>query len=195
MFDQIKLKREFFAVLEEEDERILREVAACGCPVCQGQLHRADYPRKPRGALIAPEGEGYVTRFSLCCAREGCRKRATPPSVRFLGRRVYLGAVVIVASMIAHTLTKRAELCRVTGVPARTTRRWLGWWRGTFVLTEVFASVRARLIGVAVDTLPVSIVQWLPGSPPEKVSAMLALLAPLTTGSVPDGSRLLRGAA
>jgi hypothetical protein len=195
MFDQIKLKREIFAALEEVDGRIVREVAACGCPVCQGRLDRADYPRKPRGALIAPEGEAYVTRFSLCCAREGCRKRATPPSVRFLGRRVYLGAVVIVASMIAQTLRKRAELCRVTGVPARTTRRWLGWWRGAFVLTEVFASVRARLFGVAVDALPVSIVQRLPGSSPEQVRTMLALLAPLTTGSVPDGSRFVRGAA
>jgi hypothetical protein len=195
MFDQIKLGREFFARLEEDDERVLREVAACGCPVCQGRLHRADYPRKPRGALIAPEGEVYVSRFSLCCAREGCRKRATPPSVRFLGRRVYLGAVVIVASMFARTLTGRTALRRVTGVPVRTTRRWLGWWRGAFVLTEVFASVRARLVGVAVDALPASIVQRLVGSPAEKVRAMLALLAPLTTSSVPDGSRFLRGAA
>ena len=37
----------------------------------------------------------YRYRFSFCCDRDGCRKRVTPPSVRFLGRRVYLGAVVI----------------------------------------------------------------------------------------------------
>src|SRR5262249_9187310 len=183
-----KLMREFFEGLVQEDERIVREVAACGCPVCQGRLHRADYPRKPRGALIAPEGEAYMTRFSLCCAQEGCRKRATPPSVRFLGRRVYLGAVVIVASMFARLLTRRAEHRRVTGVPARTTRRWLDWWRGAFLLTEVFVSIRARLVGVAVDALPASIVQRLAGSPPGEGRAMPALVPPPTPGSVPPGS-------
>jgi hypothetical protein len=181
MFDQIKLKGEFFEELVQEDERIVREVAAHGCLVCQGRLHRADYERKPRGALIAPEGEAYATRFSLCCDREGCRKRATPPSLRLLGRRVYLGAVVLVASMLAR-VTVRAEIRRVTGVPAQTTRRWLGWWSGPFVSTAVFVAVQARLIGVAVDELPASIVRQLRGSPPEKVRAMLELLSPLTTG-------------
>ena len=182
MFDQIKLKREFFEALLQQDERMVCEVAACGCPVCQGRLHRADYARKPRGALIAPEGEAYVTRFSLCCAREGCRKRTTPPSLRLLGRRVYLGAVVIVASMFARVIA-RTEIRRVTGVPAQTTRRWLEWWGGAFVSTEVFvAVVQARLIGVAVDALPASIVLRLPGSLPEQVRAMLELLSPLTTG-------------
>jgi len=33
------------------------------------------------------------TPLSFCCDRDGCRKRVTPPSVRFLGRKVYLGAV------------------------------------------------------------------------------------------------------
>ena len=37
-------------------------------------------------------------RLSFCCDRDGCRKRTTPPSVRFLGRKVYLGAIVILIS-------------------------------------------------------------------------------------------------
>jgi hypothetical protein len=194
MFDQIAFKREFFAALVEADREIVRQVAACRCPACGGPLHRGDYPRKPRGALIAPDGAEYVVRFGLCCGREGCRKRATPPSLRFLGRRVYLGAVVIVASMFARAITHAAEIRRVTGVPARTTRRWLGWWSGPFLSTEVFVAVCARLIGVAVEELPASIVVRLAGSPTEKVRTLLALLAPLTTASVPDGSRYLRGA-
>ena len=60
-----------------------------------------------RASLVAggsPQpAEAFGRRFSLCCGREGCRHRATPPSVRFLGRRVYVGAVVIVASAIALT--------------------------------------------------------------------------------------------
>jgi hypothetical protein len=32
--------------------------------------------------------KGYGQRFSFCCAVGGCRKRTTPPSLRFLGRKV-----------------------------------------------------------------------------------------------------------
>jgi hypothetical protein len=182
MVDEVDLGREFFTLLEQHDERVVRWVAAEGCPRCNGPLHRGDYDRKPRGALIAPGGEAFVVRFSLCCGREGCRKRATPPSLRFLGRRVYLGAVVIVASVVARALGVSAESRRVTGVPVRTMQRWLGWWQGAFVSTEVFVTVCARLVGVAVAQLPASIVSRLPGSPPEQVRVMLELLGPVTTG-------------
>jgi len=198
MLDQFDLGHDFFEKLALVDEGIARAVAANNCPACGGRLHRGDYERKPRGGLIAPKGETSVTRFSLCCGREGCRKRALPPSVRFLGRRVYLGVVVIVASIVAQALTELGELGELrskTGVPARTVRRWLGWWSGPFVTTEVFVTVCARLVGVAAAELPSSIVERLEGSPMEKVSAMLDLLAPLTTRSVPDGSRYVRDAA
>jgi hypothetical protein len=189
MVDRFGFGREFFAQLEQEDEKIARAVAAGGCQKCEGgALHRSDYRRKPRGGGIAPEGEGSVTRFSLCCDQEGCRKRATPPSLRFLGRRVYLGAVVVVASMFARVIARATELRQATGVPVRTTRRWLGWWGGPFVSTSVFVAVCARLIGVAVAELPASIVLRLLGSPTEQVGAMLALLAPLTTSTVRDGA-------
>src|SRR5271169_4779659 len=117
MVNEVDLRGEFFRLLVEFDERIMRRVAAEGCRRCDGPLHRSDYNRKPRGALIAPAGEAFVVRFSLCCGREGCRKRATPPSLRFLGRRVYLGAVVIVASLVAQWLGTAEASRRVTGVP------------------------------------------------------------------------------
>src|SRR5215468_142370 len=104
MVDLVELEREFFALLEQQDRHIAERVAAEGCPACGGPLYRGDDERKPRGAQIAPEGEAFVRRFSFCCGREGCRKRATPPSLRFLGRRVYLGAVVIVVSLVAQAL-------------------------------------------------------------------------------------------
>jgi hypothetical protein len=85
MLDDPHLGREFFRALVEVDEAVTRRVAAEGCPVCDGPLHRSDYDCKPRGALVAPAGEAFARRFSLCCGREGCRKRAMPPSVRFLG--------------------------------------------------------------------------------------------------------------
>ena len=83
MVDEVDLGGEFFRLLVQFDERIMQRVAAEGCRRCDGPLHRGDYNRKPRGALIAPVGEAFVVRFSLCCGREGCRRRATPPSLRF----------------------------------------------------------------------------------------------------------------
>jgi hypothetical protein len=195
MVNEVDLGREFFTVLEEIDEGVARRVAAEGCPKCEGPLHRGDYERKPRGAVIAAAGEAFVVRFSLCCGREGCRKRATPPSLRFLGRRVYLGVVVIVASLVAQALGAAEASRRATGVPSRTTRRWLGWWRGPFIQTEVFVAVRARLVGVAIGELPASVVERLPGPWRERLHTLLELLAPLTTGTVRDGSRFLRGTA
>ena len=193
MVDEFGLGCEFFARLELEDEAIARRVAEGGCPHCGGPLHRGDYDRKPRGALVAAPAEGSVRRYSLCCGQEGCRRRATPPSVRFLGRRVYSGAVVIAASMVALALERPTAIRAATGVPGRTTMRWLAWWSGAFVRTEVFVVVAARLLGLAIDSLPTSIVARLPGAMPERVGKLLELLAPITTETVACGSRFLRG--
>lgn len=195
MFDQVVLGREFFELLEQHDAAITGRVAAGGCLVCGGPLHRGDFDRKPRGGLIARAGEDVVRRFSLCCGREGCRKRSTPPSLRFLGRRVYLGAVVILASIVAQALGTAGAIRAATGVPARTTHRWVAWWREALVKTDVFVAIRARLVGLAVVHLPASILDRLPGTRAEQVDSLLKLLAPITTASVPDGSRYLRDIA
>jgi hypothetical protein len=190
MFDPIALGRELFAKFEEIDEEITQMVAAGGCRPCGGPLHRGDYERKPRGALYAAAGEAFVTRFSLCCGAEGCRKRATPPSLRFLGRRVYLGAVVIVASIVAQALAT-AEIRTATGVPERTVRRWRAWWLGPFLATEVWTAMRARILGVSATEVPASVTSRLAGTPPERVQRLLEWLRPLTTGTG-VGSRSLR---
>ncbi len=195
MFDEIELGREFFAQLLLVDEGIVARVAAARCRFCGGPLHRGDYPRKPRGGLVAAFGEMFTRRYSLCCGRDGCRHRATPPSVRFLGRRVYLGAVVIVASVVALAAATAAEIPKRTGIAPRTTRRWVAWWRGPFAETDVFKQLGARLLPPPVRrALPTSILERFAGEAEAKLTALLSCLAPLTTKSVPDGSRFVRGA-
>jgi hypothetical protein len=87
----------FYHALARIDDELAEATRCAGCRKCEGRVHSARYPRKPRGgpADLPP---GYDRRASFCCAVDGCRARATPPSVRFLGRRVYLGAVVVLAS-------------------------------------------------------------------------------------------------
>ena len=76
------------------------EAAACraaGCPRCGGALHSASYPRKPHGLAAGLRDD--IRRFSLC--RSVCRRRAQPPSVRFFGRRFYVGALFLLVSTLA----------------------------------------------------------------------------------------------
>jgi hypothetical protein len=196
MFDQFELGSEFFEGLEAADAAITARVAAAACPRCGGPLHAGNYRRKPRGALAARAGEAFSLRFSLCCGRRGCRRRATPPSLRFLGRRVYLGAVVIVASVVALLAATAAAAHRATGVAPRTARRWARWWRGGFPETSVFAALSARLVpAVARAQLPASLLARLMGAPEARVARLLALLAPMTTESTADGARFVRGLA
>src|SRR5271157_3163910 len=81
------------------DRDLAASARAARCWRCGGALHSASYDRKPRGGP-AGLGEEYAERFSFCCAVDGCRKRTTPPSLRFLGRHVYLATVVTLISAL-----------------------------------------------------------------------------------------------
>jgi len=175
-----------YALLLHIDSELGAEARATGCE-CGGKLHSAKYPRQPRGG---PKGLGeeWCWRFSFCCADEGCRKRSTPPSVRFLGRRVYLGAVVVLIAGLAEgaTPTRLRRLRRLVGdVSLRTVERWRRWWRETFPQTQVWKEATARFVPlVETNRLPGSLlgrfaVQGKAGS----VVAVLELLAPLTTSN------------
>jgi hypothetical protein len=194
MFGGIELGIEFFEGLVAIDAAILERAAVERCPLCGGPLHRGDYPRKPRGGLLGRAAEAFERRFSLCCGREGCRHRATPPSVRFLGRRVYVGAVVILASVVALAAASARAAERTTGIAARTTRRWLRWWRGPFTTSAPFVELSGRLVPSPFrSALPMSILERLPGELTARVRRLLEWLAPITTASSPGGSRFLRG--
>lgn len=182
---------QFLQVLYELDEAVAERVRAEGCRHCGGRLDRADYPRKPRGGALAPAAEAWTRRLSLCCAREGCRRRATPPSVRFFGRRVYAEVVVILASTMAIATAGARALREASGVPVRTIRRWSAWWRTAFVTSALWQDCRARLVPPPTETrLPASLLERF--KPSTALLDLSRLLAPITTTTVPDGSRLLR---
>jgi len=202
MLHQFKFAVEFFAWLDGLDRQLARWVAQLGCPHCGGPLHQGNYERKPRGALVATDAEGFPLRYSLCCGREGCRKRCMPPSLRFLGRRVYVEAVVFLASVMALVLGGLSSASRATEVPARTLKRWLGWWRGMFPETEACADIRARLMPPPEMTmLPRSLYDRIEEelsrggsarSPGDVYVVAARLLMPCTTSSMPGVSRFAR---
>lgn len=176
----------FSELLVRIDDDWAEQVRQGGC-ACGGCLHRADYPRAPRGG---PPGlpEAYGKRRSFCCAVAGCRKRVTPWSVRFLGRRWYLAPVVILVTALQHGFTA-PRLRGIQGwcgdmVPRRTLGRWRRWWRETFVTTPFWRGLRGRFARpVAEEGLPGSLLEAFTGDGPTKLVATLELLGPLTTGS------------
>src|SRR3984885_5637314 len=129
------------------DRDLAASARAARCWLCGGALHSASYGRKPRGC---PGGTGqeYAERFSFCCAVDGCRKRTTPPSLRFLGRRVYLATVVtlISALMLGTTPYRLARLVAVPRIDRRTLARWRPWWRSTFTDGAFAAAAKAARI-------------------------------------------------
>jgi hypothetical protein len=87
-------------------------IARSGPGTNRGEQHdyRGSFDRKPRGVPVGL-GPEHLQRFSLCCAADGCRKRETPSSLHFLGRKVFLGAIVVLIS--AATLTAIGCQCRL----------------------------------------------------------------------------------
>ena len=134
----------FWLFLFTIDQDLAQSAQEKACP-CGGRLHCANYPRKPRGCDHFPDDHAF--RFSFCCAREGCRKRLTPPSVRFLGRKVYLFAVVVLVSAMRQGPSPRRvrELSQLFGADRRTIARWQVFWREYVPQTPFWKSARGRL--------------------------------------------------
>ncbi len=169
------------------DQDLAAEAQAAGCRVCGGRLHSARYPRKPRGGPdeLGPE---YAWRFSFCCAHEGCRRRTTPPSVRYLGRRVYLGAVIVLVTALNAGITpaRAARLRELLGVTVRTLKRWRTWWRTTFVVTPFWRAVQGRFIPpVNLDGMPATLLERFRGADERsRLLRLLRFVCPLTTTSL-----------
>ncbi len=179
-----------YPLLLQFDRDLADEVHAARCPRCGGRLDCADYPRKPRGG---PKdlGEEYNERLSFCCALEGCRRRTTPESVRFLGRKVYLGAMVVLVSAMLQgpTPPRAAQLRELFGVSARTLVRWRAWWQTAFAESPFWKMARGRLRTPAdVALLPLSLLeQFAPKEGHERLVLALRFLSPMTTASAPGG--------
>ena len=175
----------FYQFLFEVDQAIAAEVQVAGCS-CGGVLHSARYPRKPRG-LRAVLDDSYTTRLSFCCAAEGCRRRTTPPSVRFLGRKVYLGAIIILITAMKHGLSskRRQGLLEALDIWPQTFFRWQQWWRETFPASRCWQSERGRFIPpVDCAQFPGALLGRLTGKDLiQRLCQLLRLLMPMTTTS------------
>lgn len=168
-------------VLTKIDTDLAAQARARGC-ACGGVLHRSNYPRKIRGIDVE------AVRESFCCAEEGCRRRMTPESVRFLGRRIYAGFIVVVLTALRHGLTagRVTVLQEHLGVDRRTLERWREWWREHFARSGRWRTERGRFMPPPDEaTLPWSLWQRFCAVSQSPLLELLRFLSPWSTQVAP----------
>jgi hypothetical protein len=174
-----------FQFFEKCDSDLAENCRHQGCLHCPGKLHRSDYTRKPRGG---PDDFKEEWRDSFCCDQDGCRKRHTPPSVRFLGRKVYWGITVILVSAMRHGLKPdRVRTLRESlGIDRCTLERWRQWWLENFVQSPFWKATRARFMPpVCENNLPLSLCEAFHIERRDRLLDLLEFLSPITTSSIP----------
>jgi hypothetical protein len=181
--EQILRDTRFYELLLGFDRQIADAAHADRCQKCGAALHWGSYERKPRGV---PAGLGlqHRRRFSLCCAAEGCRKRETPGSLRFLGRKVFFGAMVVLISAMQSGLnpSRMRRLKALVGVSRRTVLRWRNWWRTVFTDSPFWRAHRALAPFASTADLPASLLRSFDGAIEQQLISLLRFLTPITTG-------------
>ena len=134
----------FHRFLYQVDEDLAEQARKEACVFCGARLHSANYLRHPRGLPAEELGPGFGLCFSFCCSRDGCRRRHQARSVRFLGPKIYLFAIVLLVSAMRQGPMRRTarELKALFGVDRRTLGRWRMWWQAILPRMEFWRRAR-----------------------------------------------------
>lgn len=181
--EEILRDNRFYELLLGFDRQIAETAHADRCPKCGATLHWGSWERKPRGGSVGL-GPRHRLRFSLCCAADGCRKRETPGSLRFLGRKVYFGAMVVLISAMQSglTLQRMRRLKELVGVSRRTVLRWCDWWHSVFATSPFWRVHRGFAASASTADLPASLLKSFAGAALQQLISLLRFLVPITTG-------------
>jgi hypothetical protein len=181
-FDVFATGADLALFLVRVDQDLAARQRALGCR-CGGRLQVANYPRKAFGIILT--GTVFALRFSFSCG--ACRRRTTPPSVRFFGRRRFHAPIFLLLSAVHGRLTGAClgELYDLLGVSERTVRRWRRWWRREFAASPFWRGAQGGLTPPPPrDTeLPLGLVARFTRRAGEMMGAALEFLSPLTTTS------------
>lgn len=190
----LSVSKVLFECLFLFDRDLAQAVRKGVCPFCQSPLPWANFSRKLRGGP-ADLSKEETCRFSLCCSKVGCRKRLTPASLRFLGRRVYWGAIVVLIPAMEQGATprRRRRLQELFEVDARTLRRWRIWWQDRFPRTRVGQECLSSVVtpGSLRESNPRLLLRHLDRSSLRRaLLKLLHLLLGLTGWLPPDGAHI-----
>lgn len=183
MYHPLLLNTIFYNSLFALDLQIAHQYQQSHCPFCGGKLHQAHYWRRPLGVPI-DVCEDYRLRFSYCCANEGCRKRLTTPSMRFVSRKQYSSVIILVIFMLKSKTdeSKVEELNRLldTSLSVETLRRWRCYWVNKVTQSHTFT--RAAFTHEIALSMPSSLLSKFKKNAEQSLELALKWLLPLTTG-------------
>jgi hypothetical protein len=104
--------------------------------------------------------------------------------VRFLGRRVYAGLVVVLITTVIHGLKpgRVRRIRQALQIDSRTLKRWRQWWLDSFVRSSFWKAARARFMPpLSERTLPLSLWLRFKLEGRDRLLAVLQFLRPITT--------------
>lgn len=187
----------FFGLLFDIDTHLASQVRAARCSHCSGPLHAANYPRKPRGALVDLP-ESLSVRRSFSCGHTSCRRRTKPPSLLFMDRRVYLRVSIVLVVALRQQRPDAWSmrlLARTLNMPLSTVQRWLRFWRLHFPCTPRWLALRGRVpLGVCDQCLPADLMRAMGAfEHPGLLYPLIHTLALLAGVSITTLDHLLRG--
>lgn len=177
----------FHLLLNRIDQEFSNKERQKGCPYCGGRLDHSDYPRSPFG-ILPQFRKSYDERLSFCCRK--CRRRHTPPSVRFFGRRWFPAPLLMLISALRLGISERrlAQVKRHLGivVSESTWKRWRRWWREQFMQSTFWKQARGLLSSTldASARMPRCVLKLFRGKIEKKICQLLKFLAPLTAGAL-----------
>lgn len=163
MLPELLQKVSLFHLLHRIDMDLAGQKRQEGCPYCGGPLHQANYQRQAWGV---PGGipDDCLIRQSLCCGREGCRRRTLPPSCIYLGRWFYWAGIMVVVMALrqrrpdgwsARQLRKQFEISRKTLI------RWIAYFGDVFPLSARWQNLRGRVSSAVRDSeLPEGLLEY-----------------------------------
>jgi hypothetical protein len=189
LLNSIILNPDFHLFLFYIDKDLAQSICDSNCPFCDKALHQANYPRSPNG-MPADQREYYEIRFSFCCSE--CRKRITPESIRFFGRRWHPAPAHLLICFLKLKVTNKLlnQVQKHLGITISksTWIRWKQWWQEQFSQTDFWKLSRAQLANQPVgnDIIPRFLVRLFPQQFSDKLTSLLKFLSPIT-------GRYLRG--
>lgn len=145
------------------DSELAAAKRSVGCLYCGGQLHQSNYMRQPRGGPTGLPDE-YCLRRSLCCGRDGCRRRNMPESCLFMGRRVYWRCVVLVATALMQRRGESRSIGQISGMigaSRKTIIRWIEYFTEAFGNSSEWLRIRGFMpTSVSNDSLPANFLEY-----------------------------------
>lgn len=159
MYHKYLSSKIFFEFLYKTDQDLALKAQIEGCRSCGSKVHVSNYMRKPRGLDGLPDN--FSLRFSFCCSRDGCRKRAPPQSIRFLGRIVYWSVhMVLISAMLNGRNPEIKKIMSEFNIDIKTLNRWRYWWKVFFPTTKFWKKLKGEIFEDA-ELFPLGILKIL----------------------------------